>query len=175
MDINELKKKRERIKFKIMRWKKSGKNAKKLVDEYHDILSELNKLGVKAEIRTDYLTKEYWENWSNIPSKNCSTQTYDTPTHDSFVLCLAWVDDSSNIPEQVIKVKKYFEELSLPILNEENNNINNRIEHILKYKFTGSEESFRLLKTCAQFVLDSFAKTDFERFNIAIYGNRKKF
>jgi hypothetical protein len=28
---------------------------------------------------------------------------------------------------------------------------------------------------CTQFVLDAFAKTDFEKFNIAIYGKRKKY
>lgn len=185
MDINELKKKRERIKFKIREWKKAGKNAKNLVDEYHNILSELNKLGVKTEIRVDFLKKEYWENWPS-PSQNGAIPVphYSQndaipsppiePSQDSFTLYLAWVDECSNIPDQIIKVKNYFEELGLPILSEEKNNINNRVEHVLKYEFTGSEESFRLLKTCAQFVLDSFAKTDFERFNIAIYGNKKK-
>lgn len=181
MDINELKRKRERLKFKIREWKKAGKNAKNLVDEYHEILSKLNELGVKTETRVDFLKKEYWVNWPDTFNKRGNVVKKPTqddqnqPIQNSFILCLAWVDDHSNIPDQVIKVKKYFEELGLPILNEETNNIDDRIEHVLKYEFMGSEESFRLLKTCAQFVLDSFAKTDFERFNIAIYGKRKKF
>ena len=39
----------------------------------------------------------------------------------------------------------------------------------------GSEESFRLLKICTQFVLDTFAESDFDKFNIAVYGKRKNY
>lgn len=175
MDINKLKRKREGLKFKIREWKKKGKNASDLVDEYHKILAELNKLGVKTETRADYLKKEYWVGY-NGEDKPVIKEEKIKPTQDSFILCLAWVDEyKDKIPEQVIKVKKYFEELGLPILNEDSSKIDERIEHVLKYEFIGSEESFRLLKTCTQFVLDSFAKSDFERFNIAIYGKKKNF
>jgi hypothetical protein len=49
------------------------------------------------------------------------------------------------------------------------------MEHVKRYEFNGTEDSFRMLKMCTQFVLDAFAKTDFEKFNIAIYGKRKKY
>ena len=73
------------------------------------------------------------------------------------------------------KVKDYFKELGLPVIDESVGEIEDRVEHVLRYEFKGSEESFRMLKMCTQFVLDTFAKTDFEKFNIAIYGKRKKF
>ena len=62
------------------------------------------------------------------------------------------------------------------IILDESHKVNEMYtEHILKYEFKGSEEAFRLLKICTQFVLDSFAETDFDKFNIAIYGKKKNF
>lgn len=184
MDINELKKKRTNLQIRIKEWVDKGKNAKELVDEYHILLDELRKNNVKVEIRADYLHKSYWEK----ESKNAPTKTHEInqhikeeepnikPTQDSFILCLAWTDIiDKNTPEQINKVMDYFKELCLPLLDEEINNIDNRVEHVIRYEFKGSEESFRLLKICTQFILDSFAQSEFEKFNIAIYGKKKKY
>lgn len=184
MDINELKKKRTNLQIRIKEWVDKGKNAKDLVDEYHILLDELRKNNVKVEIRADYLHKSYWEKESkNIPTKTHEINQHIKeeepiikPTQDSFTLCLAWTDiTDKSTPEQIKKVMNYFEELCLPILDEDINNIDNRVEHVLRYEFKGSEESFRLLKICTQFILDSFAQSEFEKFNIAIYGKKKKY
>ena len=50
-----------------------------------------------------------------------------------------------------------------------------KTEYVLKYEFEGSDESFRMLKICTQFVLDTFAQSDFDRFNIAVYGKKKNY
>lgn len=184
MNVNELKRKRSSLQTKIKEWVDRGKNAKDLVNEYHILLDELRKNGIKAEVRADYLHKSYWENESkNIPTKPHKIDQHTKeekqkvkPTQDSFILCLAWTDIiCKSTPAQIKKVMDYFNELCLPLIDEEVNHIDNRTEHILRYEFKGSEESFRLLKLCTQFVLDAFAQTDFEKFNIAIFGKKKNF
>jgi hypothetical protein len=158
-----------------------GKDASELVNKLHDIIDELKELGFVAQIKADYLTKEYWSKKEQSKLENQEPpytkepQKKIKPNQDSFILCLAWSSDNNETPEQVSKVEKYFEELALPVLDEDINIIGNRTEHVLRYEFKGSEDAFRLLKICTQFVLDAFAKSDFEKFNIAIYGKKKNY
>lgn len=184
MDIERLKRKRANLRTKIRELYNKGENVKDLVYKYHDLLDELNKLGIKTEIKNEYLYKEYWINHSTPQKKNIkSIQTIlpepeesIKPLQDSFILCLAWSASLQNeTPEQVTKVMEYFSELGLPIIDESVGEIDSRMEHVKRYEFNGTEDSFRMLKMCTQFVLDAFAKTDFEKFNIAIYGKRKKY
>ena len=185
MDVAKLKRKRANLRTKIRELYNNGENVKDLVYKYHDLLGELNKLGIKTEIKNDYLYKEYWEDHpstSNIQTKSIKPQPLIEktepikPSQDSFILCLAWSASLQNdTPEQVKKVMEYFKELGLPIIDESVGEIESRMEHVMRYEFNGTEESFRMLKMCTQFVLDAFAKTDFEKFNIAIYGKRKKY
>lgn len=183
MDIEKLKKKRTYLYMKIRKHYNAGKNVKDLVYEYHNILNELKEKGVKVEVKVDYLTKEYWQDHP-IPQKKISkkiqpmhpAESSIKPIQDSFILCLAWSANIANeTPEQVKKVQDYFQELGLPIIDESVGKIESRMEHVLRYEFNGTEDSFKMLKMCTQFVLDAFAKTDFEKFNIAIYGKRKKY
>jgi hypothetical protein len=177
MDVEELKKKRTYLYMKIRKYYNAGKNAKDIVYEYHNILDELRRCGVKVEVKTDYLTKEYWQDHPSLVIQNKVQKSKPiTPSQDSFILSLAWVSGNNNEkPEQVKKVQDYFNELGLPIIDESVGEIETRMEHVMRYEFKGSEESFRMLKMCTQFVLDTFAKTDFEKFNIAIYGKKKKY
>lgn len=159
---------------------KKNKDVKPLVIEYNEIVNKLKELGVNAEVKADYLQLSYWDSSemknSNPQPAEKNNITKIHPKQDSFILCLAWSTDlQNNTPVQVSKVLTYFNELGLTNIDEEVGEIENRIEHIIKYEFKGTEEAFRMLKTCTQFVLDSFAQTDFDKFNIAIYGKKKKF
>ena len=185
MDINELQKERFKLRTKIREWYRKGKNAKELVLKLMEVQNELIKLGVSATNKKDYLTLEFWDKFEgNEPTKPIKAQQIPQlieeppikPIQDSFILCLAWTAGPQNeTPEQVKKVQDYFNELGLPIIDEEVSDTHDRLEHVLRYEFNVSEKSFRLLKMCTQFVLDAFAKTDFEKFNIAIYGKKKKY
>lgn len=191
-EIDDLQRKRFNLQIRIKDWVDSGKDARELVKEYNQMVDTLRAAGVKAEIRAEYLKMEYWDK-SYKPAQK-SIQSTNIPKYpqreneeikqekndkksDSFILCLAWTSiDSFAIPVQVQKVKEYFGELGMDIEAEENKPCGaNCTEHILKYKFEGSEDSFRLLKICTQFVLDSFAESDFDRFNIAVFGKRKNY
>ena len=183
MDIERLKKDRMNLQLRIKKWYDKGKDATALVYTYHELLNKLRSHGIKAEAKAEYLQKHFWDNKYKIVSNKKiqlpkqPKQKSIKPTQDSFILCLAWSKLNSNesAPTQIKKVMDYFNELCLPLIDEEVNHIDNRTEHILKYEFKGSEESFRLLKLCTQFVLDAFAQTDFEKFNIAIFGKKKNF
>lgn len=179
-DIASLKKRRESLKIKIRSWMKKNKDVKPLVIEYNEIVNKLKELGINAEVKADYLQLSYWDSSEAKDLNRQSTEKNNIikiqPKQDSFILCLAWSTDlQNNTPVQVSKVLNYFNELGLTNIDEEVGEIENRIEHIIKYEFKGTEEAFRMLKTCTQFVLDSFAQTDFDKFNIAIYGKKKKF
>lgn len=190
MDIIErLKKDRVNLQLRIKEWYDKGKDATALVHDYHELLNKLRSHGIKAEVKAEYLQKYFWDNKYKIASDKKIQLPIEQskpeqpkhesikPSQDSFILCLAWSELNSNesTPAQIKKVMDYFNELCLPLLDEDINHIDNRIEHIMRYEFKGSEESFRLLKLCTQFVLDAFAQTDFERFNIAIYGKKKNY
>lgn len=181
-DISTLKRKRVNLQLRIKEWVDKGKNAKYLVIEYHQLLDQLRTHGIKVENRADYLQLEYWDESKKttikkIDKKQTSIKTEDPiSTKNSYILCLAWVEQTNNTPIQVQKVKDYFNEICLECMGTDARKVDNeKTEYILKYEFEGSDESFRLLKTCTQFVLDTFAQSDFDRFNIAVYGKKKNF
>ena len=182
-DIVTLKRKRANLHLRIKKWANKGKNAKELVIEYHQILNQLKELGVKVENRTDYLQLEYWDKFTP-GHKAEKKRTSITPrskedpvsSKHSYTLCLAWVEQSNETPVQVQKVKDYFEELCLKNIGADTRKVDDsKTEYVLKYEFEGSDESFRMLKICTQFVLDTFAQSDFDRFNIAVYGKKKNY
>lgn len=179
-DITVLKRKRESLKMRIKYYMKKKQNPRELVVEYQQVISNLRKLGLNVENRVDYLEIEYWDKPKSVRSSNIglTTETIDNikPLQDSFILCLAWSASMQNeTPEQVKKVIDYFKELNLPLIDEEVGKINQRMEHVMRYEFKGTDDAFRLLKICVQFVLDSFAQTDFDKFNIAVYGKKKNY
>jgi hypothetical protein len=191
-EIKKLKTRRFNLREKIRACVKKGKNAYDYVIELHEVLAKLRGFGINVSVEKDYLQIEYWNNFENSSQKPIQKPKHSKPiksqnnenkikenkrNQDSFSLCLAWTSiDGCPTPIQVQKVKEYFEELCMELEDESSKVCGpGCTEHILKYKFEGSEESFRLLKICTQFVLDTFAESDFDKFNIAVYGKRKNY
>jgi hypothetical protein len=185
-EIDELQRRRSNLQIRIKDWLDSGKNAIELVKEYHEIIDRLAELGVKAEFRAEYLKLEYWGETPKQspkpvsqtpppPIKEPEVEKVQPKLHHIYTLNLAWVETDNNIPIQVQKVKSYFKDLCLKCNGEDVVQAANGTEHVLKYEFEGTEESFRLLKVCTQFVLDSFAQTDFDKFNIAVFGKKRPY
>lgn len=186
MNIDKLQRTRLNLRTKIKDWYNKGKDTKDLVLKYHEILRELKDYGINIEAKADYLQidksvpiptpKSILKSAPKSALKSALKSAPKSTQNFSYILCLAWSEEpKSTKPDQIVKVQKYFDELGLQVLDEEIGKINNRTEHVLKYEFKGSEESFRLLKLCTQFVLDSFAKSEFEKFNVAIFGKKKKY
>lgn len=195
-EIDDLKKLRSSLSLRIRKRVNQNKNAYDLVEEYTKITNELLSRGCKVSVETEHLKIENWTKDGykfasqplNKPSKPATKKEAKpkkptnktekiSPKQNSFILCLAWTEmDGAPEPIQLQKVKDYFFELCLPILDTETRKVNDTLtEHVLKYEFNGTEDAFRLLKLCTQFVLDAFAQTDFDRFNIAIFGKKKAY
>lgn len=194
-EIDALKRKRESLSLKIREYVLKNKNAYEFVVEYNEMTDKLAKMGRKVTIQADHLKLENWTpdgyKLATEPMKPASTskktpelvklpepkKLETKPKQDSYLLCLAWTSvDGEPEPVQLQKVRDYFNELCLPILDSETRKVTDTLtEHVLKYEFKGSEDAFRLLKICTQFVLDTFAQTDFDKFNIAIFGKKKGF
>lgn len=189
-EIQDLRRRKFNLGEKIRAYARKDKNAKKLVIELHEVTNRLNELGVKMSLVAPHYQLEYWENWEkshNVTSttpmqkvvhpKSSKDKPQKTESNNNFIICLAWTSlDEYPTPIQVERVKGYFSELGLKVEDEDSKMVNpGCTEYILKYEFEGSEESFRLLKTCTQFILDTFAESDFDRFNIAVYGKRKNY
>ena len=195
-DVKTLQKKRDSLNAKIRDYVLKNKNAYEFVIEHVELTAQLQACGRNVKSVADYLLLENWESGGKYfhlrgsgnqpkytkPSKPQITKASEpkeepTPVlqKDIYTLCLGWVATDKEEPEQIKKVKGYFSELSLPLIDQ---NINETqqgvVEHILKYEFAGSDDSFRLLKICTQFVLDSFAQSDFDKFNIAVWGKKMR-
>lgn len=198
-NLEELKKKRSSLNVKIYDYVKKNKDAYNFVIEHAEITARMQSMGSNVRSVADYLLVENWENGGKYfhlrgsnpsPSKDVQkpeskSKVYPTKREDPvenkthhkehYTLCLGWVSTDTNEPDQIKKVKAYLNELGLPILGQSSTETPNGFtEHILKYEFSGSDDSFRLLKICTQFVLDTFAQSDFDKFNIAVWGKKMK-
>lgn len=183
--VKKLRSRRFYLRDKIRSLKNKNQNARDYVIEYLDILEQLKSFGIKAENHTDYLQLEYWDKQptsnkhaiQKTPKEQTTNQKpIKNTSEEKYTLCLAWTEVSgAELPVQIAYVKEYFNDLCLKCISDDVNEIKKGYaEHILKYEYKGTEDAFRMLKLCVQFVLDTFAKSDFDKFNIAIYGRKNK-
>ena len=68
----------------------------------------------------------------------------------------------------------FFYDLDLKNIDTEQFDKGNVTEYVSKYEWVGDDESFKILKYSSQFILDTVSKSDYEKFNIAIYGKKKE-
>lgn len=89
-------------------------------------------------------------------------------------ITLAWTEmPGHDVTSTIDKIKEYFNDMDIqPINIEVFDNGNKGIEHTINYEFKGDDQSFKILKYSAQFILDTISNTDYETFNIAIFSKR---
>lgn len=96
------------------------------------------------------------------------------PKKSKYVISLAWTEDNiHDIKSTIDIIKEYFNDLSLKYIDTECFDKGNVVEYVSKYEWEGDDESFKILKYSAQFILDTISKNDYEKFNIAVYGKKK--
>lgn len=97
------------------------------------------------------------------------------PKKSKYIISLAWTEDNIHHMKTTIDViKEYFDDLDLKNLGTEQFDKGNVTEYVSKYEWVGDDESFKILKYSSQFILDTVSKSDYEKFNIAIYGKKKE-
>jgi hypothetical protein len=107
------------------------------------------------------------------PSKQ-ENKIQSQQTDQKYTLSLAWTESpSEDISSTIDTIKEYFDDLDMNALEEENYSSGDGIEHKIKYEFEGDERTFKILKYSAQFILDTISNTDYEKFNIAIFGKKQ--
>ena len=173
MTIEEIKKKRFNLKLKILQWHKSGKNAKDLVIEYHNLTQVLLDKGVNATIQADYLQLEYWDTNPANPAKPVKkaaekiqesvsqSKSISCPIDDTgyYVLNIAWSNDlncAQNIPPPIQCIIKGLEELGIQQIGTEIYPTDNGCDMLLKFRYVGDDDSFKLIKTFTRGLLDAF-------------------
>ena len=148
MTIEEIKKKRFNLKLKILQWNKSGKNAKDLVIEYHNLTQILLDKGVNATIQADYLKLEYWDDNPSKSVKKVVEKTQESSSHPNpvsepiddtgyYVLNITWSNTSNcaqNIPTPIQCIIKGLEELGIQQIGSEIYPTDNGCDMLLKFR-----------------------------------------
>lgn len=199
-EIDALKKLRDKYKFRIQATKDKpahrNRNIKRVIDLY-DITEKLKSEGRKVNIEADYYTYEYWGITEDVvndvkkhPEKYISSSNVKKPINkqitqpkisiappkkSKYIISLAWTEDNThNLKNTIDVIKEYFDDLDLKNVGTEQFDKGNVTEYVSKYEWVGDDESFKILKYSSQFILDTVSKSDYEKFNIAIYGKKKE-
>lgn len=138
---------------------------------------------ITNDIVDDFRTNptKYYRQVSLQKSQQSKKQEYSQPTpiknnpEQKYTLSLAWSEtNSNNVSNTINIVKEYFNDIGIEEIDYETYDNGKKIEHIIKYEFEGDSKSFKILKYSAQFLLDTISTSDYEKFNIAIYGKKKE-
>lgn len=189
-EINDLKRKRASLATKIREWKERGKNAKDFAIEYQNITEKLQQYGLNVFIGADYLKVDYWDNPAGVlkPTvdvKVCKIKTekeYIAPTKlvddkikaiNYYSICLAWeCKDIQESPNGIKLIKNCFNDLGLKEISDEYYQMGSCVEHMAKYRFIGDDDTFNIIKTFTQSVLDSITLIDDNKNNTTIFGKK---
>ena len=199
-EIDELVKLRDRHKCNIFATKDNPnhKNVNiKRVIELYDLTKKLRSVGKRVSDDADWLKYEYWGITEDVvndvkkhPEKYISSSSSKKPVNkqitqpkisivspkkSKYIISLAWTEDNThNLKNTIDVIKEYFDDLDLKNVGTEQFDKGNVIEYVSKYEWVGDDESFKILKYSSQFILDTVSKSDYEKFNIAIYGKKKE-
>ena len=154
--------------------------AKMKLDELYLITETLKSRGKNVSNQAPYLSYGFWElEQPNIkvitPMEQKVEEKAIEPKLQRYAISLAW----SEVPEQdmsiiVDKVKEYFYDMDIKEVSCDSYGNGRETEYVIKYEFVGDDKSFKILKYSAQFLLDAISTTDYEKFNIAIYGKKNE-
>lgn len=181
-EIKSIKKVRYKLRENITKNINKGiktDEVKQMVLDYHDLTKQLADAGCNVSIKLDYLQLDYWSNISNttqvLPIQHIPPDIInDIIEPQKYTISLAWTETpDQSISDTINKIKEYFDDMDIKEIDHDTYKNGNNIENIIKYEFDGDDDSFKILKYSAQFLLDTISHTDYEKFNIAIYGKKK--
>lgn len=180
-EIKNIKKIRYKLREKITKCIDNDiktNEVKEMVLEYHNLTKQLADAGCNVSIKLDYLKLDYWNNISNIipihQTQHINPNIINDITESQkYTISLAWTETpDQSISDTINKIKEYFNDMDIKEIEHDTYKNGNNIENIIKYEFDGDDGAFKILKHSAQFLLDTISNTDYEKFNIAIYGKK---
>lgn len=202
-EILALKHRRGQLKTIIRNYIERKRYAYDKVLEFIELTKKLNSYGCKLSCDNEYVKLENWEKGGKFyhcleyPKTNSaetsrvrtiskvgptpkvgSPKVGPTPNDEqpkTYILCLAWTDNKGDgESKQVKEIKSLINTLYMKLVDTEEVANGDRVDHILKYEFVGTHDAFSLLKQVLQWVADSFAVNEMDKFNVAVYGKKKR-
>lgn len=175
-DKFEIERQRRNLNILIGEWinrEKEPNEIKKLVSKYNNLTSQLKVMGVNVGIKSPHLNPEYWDSHTASDfkaSKKQAKSAQHNPTPPSqptqtvekivekvkyvteknyYILRIAW-DDHNNVYKDIFdkEISPFISEIDLKYVSKDCCEFDNRCEWMYKYEFTGSSESFNVIKTC---------------------------
>ena len=138
------------------------------------ITKENKELKNIAVFRTDRKTEKIEEVKKKPKKKEEPKETPKENTTHSYIITLAWSETDSEGPSKnaIDNIKKYFESMDVKEVDTDFSDMAGRREYMVKYEYIGEDSSFKVIKDSAQFMLDELSATDYDKFNIAIFGKK---
>ena len=184
--IQDLKKKHFRIKENIKNHIRRKTDYSEYVSEYLNIVKELQAAGVEVNDTSSYI-KQAMENYkttnsgSSIPVKSTSqitqpSQPIKPAVEESlYKITLAWTERPGHEPSNTIKIiEDYLTENGARMIEDTLAEFDGYTEVMRSYEWTGGDKEFTILRKSANYILDVFASNQYEKFNISIFGNKKR-
>lgn len=166
-------------------------DIKKLVIKYNEITDTLAKSGIKTTIQSPHLIPSYWDNHTtddynkmikagHLKFRDIISKVNQPPEivervvekvkfikeYNYYILCIAWDKTESNnfnLSDVNEIITPYLIHMGGEYISEDFNEMWDRIEYIIKYKFAGSSDLINTIKNSVEYI----AKTN--NINLEIY------
>jgi hypothetical protein len=115
--------------------------------------------------------------------KQISKKNKKTSKENTYILSLAWDDpvcsdkvDREELDQRLSDIRGYLEFLGLVKISTDANHLFDKTEYISKYEFSGDDNSFNIVKSSSNYLIDMFSKHEnMNNLNISIYGKKRTF
>jgi hypothetical protein len=177
--IQELKKKHYNVKETIKNHLRRKTDCKKQVEYYLDICQQLREFGIEVNDTSSYI-KTALEQYEKINSRKpinepIKNESESVPEESIYKITLAWTERPGREPGQTIKIiEDYLTENGARKIEDTPAEFDGYTEVMRSYEWIGGDKEFTILRKSANYILDVFAVSQYEKFNISIFGNKKK-
>lgn len=179
-DIQELKKKHYNIKEVIKNHIRRGTDVSKKVDEYLKIVQELKDNGIEVNDTSSYIQQalrgHHTQKFQKVDVVNQPTQEpISVPEMSLYRITLAWTERPGREPDNTIQIiENYLKENGARYVEGSHADFDEYKENMRSYEWEGDDKEFTILRRSANYILDVFAENQYEKFNISIFGNKKR-
>ena len=181
--IQELKKKHYNIKEVIKNHIRRKTDYSKHVQEYLKIVQELREAGIEVNDTSSYI-QQALNGTVNITSEANNIIKYpdvkpaiviEEPEKSIYKITVAWTERPGREPNNTLTIiENYLKENNAHVIDNTEADFDEYKEIMRVYEWEGDDKEFNILRKSANFILDVFAANQYEKFNISIFGSKKK-
>jgi len=185
--IQELKRKHYNVKEIIKERVKTGREVKDKVQEYLEICEQLREAGVKVNDSSPRLFEALKQCGKVMSSMDIPSKVHDQSIviksnpqlpvieESIYKITLAWTERPGHELNNTIKIiEDYLTENGAKEIDSSAADFNEYKEIMRTYEWVGGDKEFTILRKSANYILDIFATSQYEKFNISIFGNKKR-